>query len=543
MFDNLTQMKYTQPRGLKRAGSRFSVLSRPLAWIEVQPREWARKPGGQADLNFEQTKLRDTPVPIEAADDDHRLSVIHHRADPIIRGYLRRKAVKKVGFLCLVLAVCGVAQQSELKVGVGVVDITGPGAVVLDPLNVKALVFRQGPEQFAIVECDQTGVSAAMTQAARSEAAAKTGIPYANICVAATHTHMASPHKDLIPAVVKAIVDAQAAAVPVKLEAGLGVQYTISFNRRYFMKNGTVVFNPMFLNPDIVRPAGPIDPEVGILLMRNAVDGRPVMSLTNFALHADTVKEYGAVYQNTGPGSRDSVSADFPYWLEEGLRKDFGQAFKSVFITGTCGNINHWDFSKPGPQSGHKTTTKFLGDSLSASVKAALPKLKEVRPDLAARSRTLNVPLRVPSAEEVAWAQQTQKTPLSSKSEEMTERQAFLTRVRMGRILSVERQRKASGTDTTPLDVQVFRLSQATAIVTLPCEIFVEHGMTIKNLSPFENTLIVTLANTTCGYVPNRKAYAQGEYEVETATLAPGGGEMMVEAAVQMLHELKKDFQ
>jgi hypothetical protein len=443
--------------------------------------------------------------------------------------------------LCFACAISALAQESELRVGVGVVDITGEGAVILDPLHVKAMVFRQGPEQFAIVECDQTGITTAISGPARTEASAKTGIPYANICVAATHTHMGSPHKPLPPAIVQAIVDAQAAAVPVKLDAGLGLQYTISFNRRYWMKNGKVMFNPMFLNPDIIRPAGPIDPEVGILLMRNASDDRPVASLTNFALHPDTVKEYGAVYQNTGPGSRNSVSADYLYWLEEALRREFGRRFNSVFITGTCGNINHWDFSKPGPQSGHKTTTKYLGDSLAAAVKASIPGLKEVRPDLAVRARTLRVPLRIPSAEEVAWATQIRNTPLSSKSEELAERQAFLTRVRANRILAVEEKRKEYGGDTIPLDVQVFRVSQDTAIVALPCEIFVEHGMEIKNLSPFDNTLIVTLANTTGGYVPNRKAYAQGEYEVETAQLAPGGGEMMVEAAVEMLHQLKKD--
>jgi len=297
----------------------------------------------------------------------------------------------------------------------------------------------------------------------------------------------------------------------------------------------------MFLNPDIVRPAGPIDAEVGILLFRDAADGRAVGSLTNFALHADTVKEYGARYQKTGTGSRNSVSADYPYWLEEALRKEFGAGFRSVFATSTCGNINHWDFSKPGPQSGHKTMTKHLGDSLAAAVKAALPGLKEQRPSLAVRSRVLRVPLRAPSAEELAWAKSMQGAKLSSRSEEVTERKVFLQQVRMRRILGIEKRLKES--DTIPLDVQVFRLGQNTAIVTLPSEMFVEHGLTIKNLSPFENTLVIELANNTCGYVPNRRAYPQGEYEVESATLAPGGAEMMVEAAVQMLHELERDFQ
>lgn len=87
--------------------------------------------------------------------------------------------------------------KSNLEVGNGVVDISGDSAVILDPLHEKTVVLRQGAEQIALVECDVIGVSSEWTIPARQMASLKTGIPYNNICVAATHTHMASPHKDL----------------------------------------------------------------------------------------------------------------------------------------------------------------------------------------------------------------------------------------------------------------------------------------------------------------------------------------------------------
>ena len=77
--------------------------------------------------------------------------------------------------------------------------------------------------------------------------------------------------------------------------------------------------------------------------------------------------------------------------------------------------------------------------------------------------------------------------------------------------------------------------------MTLPGEMFVEYGLTIKNFSPFANTLIVELANNSVSYVPNKKAFSQGGYEVENSRLAPGGGEMLAAAAIQMLNELKND--
>jgi len=267
---------------------------------------------------------------------------------------------------------------------------------------------------------------------------------------------------------------------------------------------------------------------------------KPVSCLLNFAIHLDIVKEYGAVYQQTGPGSRNSVSADCPYWIETFLRRDFGNTFNSIWLTGCCGNINHWDFSKPGPQSGYKTKSKQVGDSLYASIERALPGAKEETPSLAVRYRMINVPLQSYTEEDLVWAKTVKN--LSNKSEEPSERKLFLDNVKRTRILYLD-QMKRQGIVTLPLDVQVFRLSNNTAIVTLPGEMFVEHGLTIKNLSPFDNTIIVEMANNGVSYVPNKKAFPQGGYEVENSRLAPGGGEMLVEAAIQMLNELKNDAQ
>ncbi len=75
------------------------------------------------------------------------------------------------------------------------------------------------------------------------------------------------------------------------------------------------------------------------------------------------------------------------------------------------------------------------------------------------------------------------------------------------------------------------------AWVSLPGEIFVQLGLTIKNGSPFRQTMIAELANGSVGYVPNRVAYPQGNYEVVTTRCAAGGGEMLADAALKQLRE------
>jgi hypothetical protein len=112
----------------------------------------------------------------------------------------------------------------------------------------------------------------------------------------------------------------------------------------------------------------------------------------------------------------------------------------------------------------------------------------------------------------------------------------FLMECRVQKTLKLERLHKTS--DSWPLEVQVFRLSRDCAIVTLPGNIFSELGLAIKKGSPFPQTIVVQSANENPSYVPTSKAFTEGGYQVVNSYLECGAGEMLVEAAVRMLHEL-----
>lgn len=437
-----------------------------------------------------------------------------------------------------VMMLSAFGQKESLYVGFGTANITTDTSVVMDTLRAKAMIFKQGNVEFALVECDIIAVPNDIIKSLREKASSLTNIPYGNICISATHNHMANSYKDLMVAVPEALLKAQKNLQPVSLLSGVGRQFNVSHNRRNFMKDGSVVFNPMFLNPNIVRPAGPIDPDVSFVIFYDKSD-KPVSSLTNFALHLDVAKEYGAVYQKDGSGSRNSVSADYPYWLERNFKKQFGQQFNSMFLTGCCGNINHFDFSKPGPQSGYQTKSKSIGDSLYNSIKKALPAASKEVPNLASSSVIMSVPLQHLSDEDLEWAKTVPASQLSKKSEEMSERPKFLNDVRKRRFLALENYHNQGYKSSVPLDVQVFKLSDETAIVTLPGEMFVEFGLYIKTNSPFKNTLIVEMSNNAIAYIPTKLAFREGEYEVENSRLASGGGEMLANTAIRLLNSLK----
>lgn len=442
------------------------------------------------------------------------------------------------------------ANAAGLMASVAVADITPPvgyrmsgyfserlSTGTLNPLHAKAIVLRQGEASAAMVFCDIIGLSLDVSSRARRQAEAKTGIPAANILLAATHAHTGPLYADalrehfhytaiaehgsdpcekvnyadeLVSKIVDVITQADAAAKPVRLEAGSTEQQGLSFNRRFHMKDGTVRFNPGVLNPDIIRAAGPIDPQVGIVFFRESgTDPRAVAAMVNFALHLDTVG--GTLY-----------AADYPYYLEQSLRDKYGQQLVCLFGTGTCGDINHIDVTKKD-----RLKTDYIGRTLAETVSGKVESLAAGEPSLAVRSGIVRAPLQHYGPEKVVWASENIKKVGTSEL-------SFLEQVEAYKILDIEMLHE----QLIPLEVQVFRLSRDVAVVGLPGEVFVDLGLAIKRASPFKTTLVIELCQDSPGYIPTKKAFAEGSYETVNSRIVAGGGEMMAEAAIRLLKEL-----
>ncbi|MBM4069494.1 MAG: hypothetical protein FJ271_11175, partial [Planctomycetes bacterium] len=180
--------------------------------------------------------------------------------------------------------------------GVAEVNITPPKGFLMagyyherratgtrDPLKARAIVFRGDNEQAAIVVCDLTGIAIDLSTEVRRRAAKRTGIPVNSIVISATHSHTAPDYtrdlyeylgnenrsaskryaKDLIDGIVEAIVKAHAGARPVSVSASAARQKApVSFNRRFVMKDGSVRTWQRLDQPDVIRPAGPVQGEI-----------------------------------------------------------------------------------------------------------------------------------------------------------------------------------------------------------------------------------------------------------------------------------------
>jgi len=465
--------------------------------------------------------------------------------------FMKLNVILKIGYLILFGIMANIALAAGLNIGTASVKITPPlgtpiagyyyerGAEgVHDDLYAKTLIVEMKGERVAIVSCDIIEITAELAAEIRQLAEKSTGIPADHIMISATHSHtgpvilsstnmystegsmgdlLRSYMKDLPGKIAESIIQANERTKPAHLSFGKGHEESISFNRRFFMTDGTVGWNPGKLNPKIIKPAGPIDPEVGVLYAESS-DGKPLSTYVNFALHLDIT---GGL----------EISADMPYTLSKILGGLKGEDMVTLFGQGCCGNINHINVKSGEPQKGHAEAER-LGMVLAGEVIKTYTMLEPVEVNkIQARSEIVKLPLAEFSTDEVESAREiTQK---------FGERDAapFMEMVNAFKIVDVA-ERKGKPIDA---EVQVFTLGSDFAMVSLPGEVFVELGMYIKERSPYPNTMVLELTNGSVDYIPDRKAFVEGNYEPISARCAPGAGEILVERVLEILYEMKNN--
>ena len=451
----------------------------------------------------------------------------------------------------ILLILCSSVKADDLRVGASAVKITPPLGIPLagqyfdrgatavhDDLFAKAIVIEKGGAKVAIVSCDLVDIGTDIVPAVRRMAGKSTGIREDHIMVSATHSHtgpvIPSPgnmnsSQGAIPEILTAYISKLPGLIcesikqandnlkPALISCGMGHEETISFNRRFFMTDGTVGWNPGKMNPMIIKTAGPIDPDVAVLYAETP-EGKPVITYVNFALHLDIT---GGL----------EISADMPCTLSKILGEVKSPEMITMFTQGCCGNINHINVKSAAKQSGYAEAER-IGTVLAGEVIRTCTRMKPLRIDnISVKSEIVPLPLAEISDEQLPWARE-----VASKYGEPYAA-PFMDMVKAFKIIEIH-ERKGKPMEA---EIQVIALGDSCAIVSLPGEIFTELGMYIKSRSPYPFTIIEELANVSADYIPDMKAFMEGNYEPVSARCAPGSGELLAKRAIEMLWELKRN--
>jgi hypothetical protein len=455
-------------------------------------------------------------------------------------------------------------QTGEFKLGAAKTGMTPPKGSIIgdsygirvsegvhDELYIKTLVFEQAGKRVAFITLDVISLPHLLVMKSRALIHKQTGIAVNNIILNATHLHAGPQMNPLFWDVVggsaklksqefahklpELILESVKSAIskiqPVHVSIGNVQETSISFNRRFLMKDGTFKTNPGKLNPNIVRPAGPIDPSLSMVYFES-LDKKPVAILVNFALHVAVV-------------GGNNFSSDFPGVMSNLIGKVKGEEVVTVFTNGTSGNINHIDVSNSNQLSGFDESER-IGTILADRVLNALNSLRPIPiTSLKATIQAVNLPVfKVVEKLEMIWA----KDVISKFGK--PKGSGFADVVSAWRILDLVKYQggldtRHNSTTTVPLtddgsalesEVSVIAFGDQMALVGFPGDAFVELGLGIKLNSPFPFTIVSEQSgNGTISYMPNKKAFPEGQYEVNSARYRSGGGESLVDAALETL--------
>lgn len=375
-----------------------------------------------------------------------------------------------------------------------------------DPLYARALVLDDGRHCVAFVALDLVVVTAEFTASVRDAVQRATGMRPEHVMLAASHTH-AGPDlfrwaEGLDPQVepqirrqvIETVVQAFSKRRPARVGWADAELTSISINRRHV--------------------DGPIDPRVG--LMRVEDEHESVIALAvNFAVHTCLLPSVNLLY-----------SADVSGFAMAGLERVYPNAV-ALFLNGAAGNINPaanpwgqkadvvplfrsaWPKGQPHPRTVRNAMR--LGHILAASAMQAAEMVHEPQPEIPVRAAVRPITL-----------------PLKDSAE--------LTRFRQFMGLS---PRFGSSRLTSPsfeTEVQAIAVGP-TVYAAMPGEPFVELGLDLQRRLRPARSYVVGYANDDARYVLPRDAYRENRYDTWGSMLAPGSGEMLVEAAFEAAQE------
>ena len=406
-------------------------------------------------------------------------------------------------------------------------------------LYARALVLSDNNTKVGIASCDLLFLEKRYTNRICKKVENETGIPAKNIMICATHTHSGpriSSHlfgktlpvknktytKKVVDLISKSIISATKNLA--EADVGIGSSQMVDGfgeNSRYLLEDGTIALVD-FARDEIVRPTGPVDPEVGVIYVRGQ-DKRTIAILYNYSCHPCTYAE-------------NRYFADYPGITSDLLEKKFGGI--AIFTPGACGNIHPVEawlsedallkysnaVERNGKQLAHKISDIIQG--IKVYSKMEIDSLKE----------EVSVPLR-------------KFTRLEEEDmRKILDHQNFSREIKEKILATYQyefkwlKKRYKNSVNTL---LQVVRIGNS-LLVGIPGELFVEFGLKIKRELNERNykVFIVELANDWIGYIPTAQAFKLGGYQTWTANsskVSNRTGELLIKKSLKLAIKIIED--
>ncbi len=476
--------------------------------------------------------------------------------------------------LCLAFVLTGFAEaaisdEPIFRAGAATSNITPPidsdstarssnrqATHVHDELHARCLVLDDGEAKLALVVCDLRHISAEVVIDAKRMIQRMTGIPPECVLVSATHTHTSTgtrleegegePFYDYRAYLTRRIAEGVLRAVnqlePARIGWGVAEEPTQVFNRRWFLTaNRGVIYGAhdnielVDTNPGysgLLRPAGPVDPQITFLSVQST-EGQPIALLASYGLHY-----VGGVPANTISADYFAIFADRIGELL-GAERYQDPPFVGIMANGTSGDVNNLEryseeeLAKRGtlPKKRYQFFEKAreVAHLCAEKVMEAHQSIKwHDHVKLSSLQRTLTFERRYPTKAEVEWAEAVKAKKIKPMS---TSRYSTYS--------TVLAYASPEMPPTIDVVVQTHRIGDL-AIAAMPFEVFAEIGLELKDRSPIQPLMNISIANGSHGYLPTPEQHRLGGYEtwIGVNKVQLDASVKMVDALIEMLGEL-----
>jgi len=410
-------------------------------------------------------------------------------------------------------------------------------ASIRDDLQANALYLASEGQKLLLVSCDLVALESGFVARVREAMAKSADMPPRNILIGATHQHSGpsvldtSYGKPVDEAYYDALsgwlVDLARAAVqsaqPGRLGWGIG-SVLLGYNRRLCWADGSHTMHGDPRRDGYSGLEGPQDSDHLALFARDAA-GKLIAVLHQNTAHPTAF--YGM----------DFYSADYPGLARRYLREVLGE-LPVLFFNGAQGDIQRIlprGSDDPDRVPEHREQTIARQAHLCAGETLRLLhecERWETDPLLAHRQVDLEVKLRPPDPQTLAWAHET------LRAIDQGANPSGMDRIRA--YGSVQLQGIVEQRDKEAIALHALRIGSL-AIVTQPCELFCAFGLDLKRRSPFAATAMFGITDGYAGYCPTLYGVLGGGYSgmpIGWTRLAPEAGYQLVDRLCIMLAEL-----
>ena len=438
-----------------------------------------------------------------------------------------------------------------LRTGYGKGEITPPmGAIlqgyydpryadgILDDIYATAVAFDNAEKRAVVISCDLVGMNQAFMARVRGAVADACKIPSEAVFVHCTHIHtgpgVAASTKTAVNTdnpeygewLISRLADIAGFAfcdlAPSEMFCTRARVEDVAFVRRFRMKDGSVLTNPGWQNPDIDHALSESDDEAQLLIIKR--EGKPEIGIINFQVHPDVV-------------SGSKVSADYPGFVRK-TYEALMENSRCMYLNGAEGDTNHIDVRLTHEQNQGYHWSRHMGRKIAMAVAANYERA---------------VPL---SGDKISYAEKIISVKHNKGTEEELEKAK--------KLIEVYNEVGVDGAlpDVWPYMHRVELIAEATRIVTMstapdekelvmtgvsvgdvafagiPGEPFTDVGRGIKSGSKFAMTMPVCCANGYEGYYPMASAFDEGGYEALSAKYARGTAEKLIETSLEIINNL-----